>query len=72
MTPATGDLRLAVLQPSKNGIEGILLYMHGGQYYHAVASRESIKSFYSPESKRWQKKKTKPQNENQQSSYQYP
>lgn len=56
MTPATGDLRLTVLQPSKNHIEGILLHTHGGQYYHAVASRESVMSFDAPESRKWQKK----------------
>lgn len=54
MTPGTGDLRLAVQQPSKDCIEGILPYTHAGQYYNAVASRKSVMSFYAPESKRWQ------------------
>jgi len=40
MTPAAGDLRLTVLRLSKNCIEGILLYTHSGQYYHAVGTEK--------------------------------
>lgn len=58
MTTATSDLSLTILWPLKNCIEGILPYTHSGQYYHAVASMESVMSFYAPESKRLENKQT--------------